>query len=122
MLSKVTPFTKANGYYEAGSYAQGKVVDFLIYVTGTRIGRANLSQRVLHVILERRTGTVNVRNGAIVVDLTQAVLLQLDFHRIHARGAGSRTFEKDIVPIVLCGAVADLRGYLGTEHLVEVIR
>lgn len=27
MLNTVTPFTKSNGYYEAGSYSQGKVVD-----------------------------------------------------------------------------------------------
>ncbi len=61
MLSTVTPFTKANGYYEAGSYAQGKVVDS---IGG---GVCQVSSTLYNAVLRAELEIVRRSNHSMIV-------------------------------------------------------
>ena len=61
MLNTVTPFTKANGYYEAGSYAQGKVVDS---IGG---GVCQVSSTLYNAVLRAELEVVKRNNHSMIV-------------------------------------------------------
>ena len=61
MLNTVTPFTKANGYYEAGSYSQGKVVDS---IGG---GVCQVSSTLYNAVLRAELEVVRRNNHSMIV-------------------------------------------------------
>ena len=61
MLKTVTPFTKANGYYEAGSYSQGKVVDS---IGG---GVCQVSSTLYNAVLRAELEVVKRNNHSMIV-------------------------------------------------------
>lgn len=61
MLSTVTPFTISNGYYEAGSYSQGKVVDS---IGG---GVCQVSSTLYNAVLRAELEVVKRNNHSMIV-------------------------------------------------------
>lgn len=61
MLNTVTPFTKSNGYYEAGSYSQGKVVDS---IGG---GVCQVSSTLYNAVLRAELEVVRRNNHSMIV-------------------------------------------------------
>lgn len=61
MLKTVTPFTKSNGYYEAGSYSQGKVVDS---IGG---GVCQVSSTLYNAVLRAELEVVKRSNHSMIV-------------------------------------------------------